>query len=585
MKSMVRLFEALFLECFSMAGIDASRDLTTVRRRLVSEGDSFLTITLPNFEADLMSAIEAGRILPTHFSRWKRDKFGKRPLFCGALVGVIFTDDGSLRTDNIKDHGEVIYLLRQILLFTKKVEREPTPKRVKDAIEQYKRTDREIPELPDERLLALQATADHLFGDLLACVEADFFEKYPSRHSSGALATRESYNSRFESRVWTDRLQRVIPFWDYLDVNWRHSVERPVQMLSHSEEPGCRVFTVPKTMKGPRIIAMEPVYNNLVQQGVLRTIDSVLQSRQFKDIKNIIDWHDQSRNQRLAREGSVTKSLCTIDLSEASDRVSLPIVRDSLLGSHRYLRDISMASRSEYAELPGEERIPLRKFASMGSALTFPYETMVFTSICFQAMKRVTPSLTISNLVGRFSVYGDDIIVPTRYMSVVIEELEAYGLKINPRKSFGNSFFRESCGEDWYYGRRVNPVRLSTDLPDNSHHGPELIVKAVDLHNRLYKAGMWESARVVRENVLPYQYVPYSPIGSVGVSFHTYELERVRWKFDKNLHTHSYRTLIPKNKKPSDPLDGWGALRKFFLMRGIEPLDREHFSRDRKSVV
>lgn len=566
-----------------MAGIDASRDLVTLRSRLVCEGISFITITLPQFEKDLMSCIELEQIVPTSFPRWKREKKAERPIFLGAFIARLFTDDGYLRTDNRDTHSQVLLLLRQILLFSSKIELPTTQNRVQAAIDQYVNTDRDIPDISSKLIKELAETCDYLFGDLLDDVEREFFREFPSRHSSGSLATRESYNSRFASRVWTDRLHEVLPSWDYLDVNWRHNMDEPVSYLSHGEEPGCLVFTVPKTMKSPRIIAMEPAHNNLVQQGVLQTINTVLKRPKHIMLRNMMYWDDQERNQLLAKSGSIDRLLCTIDLSEASDRVGLALVRDGLLGRHGFLRSVALASRSEKANLPGGDSIPLRKFASMGSALTFPFETMVFFAICFMGMRRDATGLFIHHLVGSFSVYGDDIVVPTKWMSSVIEELESFGLKANRHKSFGRSFFRESCGGDYYRGDKVNPVRIRSSIPGDTRCVPETIVRSVDLHNRLYNTGYFKSAQTLREIILSETFVPYGPIGSSGVSLWTTDNSRVVWRFNKSLHRPEFRALIPKNKKPSDLLSGWGALRKYFLMRGSYPLEEGHLKRDGRS--
>lgn len=583
MKSMVRLLEVLITECAQETGIDASRDIETIMSRLEHEGLSFITIALPEFEKDVLSSIEHGQIAPTSFSRFKRESNAERPIFLGAFLAVIFKNNGWMRTDNPADQIVALRAIRQILLFVSKVEFPTTRKRVKKAISQYVSTDMDIPELPEALINELRETCDYLYGDLFSDVEKEFYKEFPSRHSSGSLATRESYNSRFASRVWTDRLQEVLPSWDFLDVNWRHNMDEPVQYLSSSEEPGCRVFTVPKTMKSPRIIAMEPAYNNLVQQGVLQTINSTLCRNKYKMLRSMLYWDDQGRNQKMAQEGSVHGNLCTIDLSEASDRVGLSLVRDCLLGNHGFLRSVALASRSEKAELPDGTIVPLKKFASMGSALTFPFETMVFFAICLQGFWKSHYRISVDKLEGSFAVYGDDIVVPTNSMSSVIQELEAYGLKVNLNKSFGQGLFRESCGGDYFRGGRVNPVRLRSSLPGDTRCVPETVVRSVDLHNRLYNAGYFESARELAAIIRRETYVPYGPVGSSGISLWTFEDSLVQWRFNKNLHRPEFKVLIPKNVKPIDELSGWGALRKYFLMRGSYPLEEGHLERDGRS--
>jgi hypothetical protein len=81
----------------------------------------------------------------------------------------------------------------------------------------------------------------------------------------------------------------------------------------------------------------------------------------------------------MAKEGSVSGEIATIDLSDASDRVSLALVEELFGFNPGFLRFLKL-SRSPFAQLPGGELVLLNKFASMGSALTFPVEAMVFTA-------------------------------------------------------------------------------------------------------------------------------------------------------------------------------------------------------------
>nr|QDH86778.1 MAG: RNA-dependent RNA polymerase [Leviviridae sp.] len=95
----------------------------------------------------------------------------------------------------------------------------------------------------------------------------------------------------------------------------------------------------------------------------------------------------QEPNQLLAQKGSRDGSLATLDLSEASDRVSLQLVEE-LLARNPLAKEAILACRSLRASVPGHETITLAKFASMGSALCFPIEAMVFITITFLAIER-----------------------------------------------------------------------------------------------------------------------------------------------------------------------------------------------------
>jgi hypothetical protein len=160
------------------------------------------------------------------------------------------------------------------------------------------------------------------------------------------------------------------------------------------------------------------------------------------------------------------------------------------------------ATRSRTADVPGFGVIRLAKFASMGSALCFPLEAMVFLTIIVTAIARagsrpVTRSL-LRELRGKVRVYGDDIIVPVEYVRTVTEHLEAFGLKVNSDKSYGSGKFRESCGGDYYDGEDVTPVRLRRVLPTTRKNTEEL-VSAISTRNQLYLRGYWRSAAFLDE--------------------------------------------------------------------------------------
>jgi len=71
--------------------------------------------------------------------------------------------------------------------------------------------------------------------------------------------------------------------------------------------PGNKVVTVPKNSKTDRIIAIEPTMNMYIQKGLGGCIRNCLR-------RVGVDLNDQTKNQRLAREGSLSGSLCTLDL-------------------------------------------------------------------------------------------------------------------------------------------------------------------------------------------------------------------------------------------------------------------------------
>jgi len=275
-----------------------------------------------------------------------------------------------------------------------------------------------------------------------------------------------------------------------------------LRFLSEAEERPARVVQVPKTLKAPRTISVEPSYMMLRQQSIAKPLMYLLESGYlgFKSIR----FADQSVNRDLARTGSVDGSLSTIDLSDASDLVSLDVVRLIFQTCPSFLQ-LLLDSRTSRAELPDASQISLKKFASMGSALCFPIEAMVFftitlASLVHQSGRRPSKKL-LGQLAAKIAVYGDDIIVPTETADGVMEWLEAFGLRVNHNKSFTKGFFRESCGGDYYMGEDITPsyVRQWTDTIDTRN--PRFVAACVSLSNQFYMKGLWHASQYLRDVV------------------------------------------------------------------------------------
>ena len=224
-----------------------------------------------------------------------------------------------------------------------------------------------------------------------------------------------------------------------------------------------KIAFVPKTAKTERTIAVEPLLNGYLQTGV----DEFMRKR----LKRVgIDLSDQTRNQRLAKFGSLPcdDPYVTIDLSSASDSISTGLCRYMLPPEwFDYLNSI----RSRSYNLEGNIT-PYEKFVTMGNGFCFPLETLLFASLCHTAYSE-------HHLRADFSVYGDDIIVRQSVAGRVLELLRVCGFKANLRKTFLSGPFRESCGADWFEGEDVRPITL-----DYAFDSPESVYKFCNLVNR-----------------------------------------------------------------------------------------------------
>jgi len=209
-----------------------------------------------------------------------------------------------------------------------------------------------------------------------------------------------------------------------------------------------KISFVPKTAKTHRAIAVEPLLNGLVQKG----IDQVMRKRLARVG---IDLSDQSKNQRLACEGSLDdsgRSYVTIDLSSASDSISIGLAKSVLPPEWFALLN---STRSHRYRLANGDFL-YNKFCSMGNGFCFPLETLIFAACC-NAVGCGVPGTD-------YSVYGDDIIVRKQYAGDVLRLLKALGFSPNADKTFVNGPFRESCGSDWFGGVDVRPYTLDYRL-------------------------------------------------------------------------------------------------------------------------
>jgi hypothetical protein len=408
------------------------------------------------------------------------------------------------------------------------------------------------------------------------------FEILP-KHGPGATADRLKGNQKYNQTEWTERLEKVFPAGEFLLPHWKYisNLDR-VNWLEPGEERPVRVVLVPKTLKTPRIIAIEPTAMQYTQQGILEAFEKAIE--RDDNARHFIQWKSNVPNQELARLGSLFGDLATLDLSEASDRVSNQLVKTMFL-NHPHLGEAVDATRSRKAEVlvKGEKKIiRLAKFASMGSALCFPMESLVFMTVIFlgieQELKRPLTNDDIKSFRGQVRTYGDDIIVPVRYVRSVVSNLETFGFKVNASKSFWTGYFRESCGKDYYKGEDVSVVRVRRVLPTQQNDAQE-IISVVSLRNQLYKRGLWKTTRYL-DNLVE-RIIPFPAVGETSPilgkqNFTGHETGRIC----SDLQIPLVKGMKVVSKPPIDKLEDAGALLKFFLKRSEEPfVDRNHLER------
>jgi len=248
----------------------------------------------------------------------------------------------------------------------------------------------------------------------------------------------------------------------------RKLVRVPRDTAAHSE-----LLFVNKDARGPRTIIREPLYRLFVQMS----FHDWLKGKLEKVTSNRVNFQSQEFNRSLALSSSINKEYATIDLSKASDSVSVHVIR--MLVKHIPALRWFIVHRSEYVSVDNGEKQSyyLNKVAGMGSGLTFPLMSLLIHLVCSDAIATASRgTVSFKKAMRLVYVYGDDIIVPTKYYDVVVEGLQKVLLVPNKSKSFRNSHFRESCGGDYFNGEPVSPVRLKLQSCELESRGTNLYV-------------------------------------------------------------------------------------------------------------
>lgn len=240
---------------------------------------------------------------------------------------------------------------------------------------------------------------------------------------------------------------------------------------------------VPKDAVSFRIVTPEPTLNSFIQLAIGKYMTRLL-------LRAGIDIRDQTKNQRLARLGSLTGRLATLDLSSASDTLATALIRLLLPEDWFHLLNACRSKRVHYSGL--SQPLITSKFSGMGNGFIFPLETLVFWALCHS----IDPSV---------AAYGDDIIVNTNYVDDVIQVLEFCGFSINRNKSFADPDvpFRESCGADYFNGTDIRPFY---------QRGPVTPETLFTLHNFYYRRYQMDQAKEVME-LIPHHLRLYGPDG------------------------------------------------------------------------
>lgn len=542
-RELSNVYRALFqdaLATFPTLGAEFEKDLTRLEGLVERRGIRVYLVDLPAVGKHLDRCLASGHYNLSGLPATSR--FSGRvviPKFLRGLYLMVFHETGSLREDY---SSEAIFFLRQLLYVGKKAVYPCSDRAVEDEVLEFAVTDSQLPEpeqfweasSPSDLVTAVpyqgfgnsQQLRDRI--ETYATRERDELSIFlinldkvsalitttlgvydPAdwrfRHGPGAISETTAICNKYSWRNWSEVLETEYPLADcgfHNHASWADRCENGVGI--ESKIPSSRLIAVPKTFTGPRLIAAEPSEHQWCQQNSW----DYFSSRTGRSwIGGFIAFRDQSLNQRLCTEGSETGSLATVDLSAASDRVTCHVAGQFFRGNPKLLRALR-SSRTRGLTQKLTPRVPefvkLRKFSTMGSANTFPVESLIFLGVALAAVatkhgwRSIRPK-EIEKLAGSVAVFGDDIVIPSDSRELFVRALEVLYFKVNTQKSFWTGRFRESCGVDAFSGVNVTPIYWRQPYDG----GPESLASVVECRNNFYRKFLLNTAAYLASTLPP----------------------------------------------------------------------------------
>jgi hypothetical protein len=407
------------------------------------------------------------------------------------------------------------------------------------------------------------------------------FEDLVFKHGPGAVAEGDKGNQK-----WSSLLKGILT--DAFDVDgygyrlfglnaadasllqpYKSVVDPQLFLQNGSCSSIARLVCVPKNSTSARTITVEPLLNQFVQQG----LNTVLREHitRCEVLSQCLALTDQSKNQILALEGSQNCKWSTLDLKSASDLLSQKLV-ETVFGNHGPFLDRMIDCRTPRVS-NGSSAVKIWKFAGMGNALTFPTQSVVFAVVAIAAIcdswgKTPTFKL-VKHAATHIQVFGDDIIVDSRYASQVVSWIEMVGLKVNHNKSFLEGNFKESCGVDAFMGVDVTPIYLRY-RPDQSSTEAKAIAGLVSTSNQAWLACLYSFSDCLREIVEERlrKRLPLVSRKSGALGWHTRLDGMNPHRWNRTLHRFETQSFVDGPLKRRDSLDGYAALLKYFHNSG-----------------
>ena len=524
LRNMLRIWRAASLDAAlacALPSLEIDRDYRSLERVALTRGEGVFLLDLPTLDDHLLFILEHGF---SHFSgpfTARRSKSDLRPKFLWGFWSQVIDDRGLLLSDASPD---AMLAIRQLSKGLSKLEVSCTVSRLEKSIQEFNDVENSIL-VPNESWAqddfkpTSDSSLDHFVRTLpldqylraeerRGCSLSDFARRFDRiagilvsefglfdsmsedgpdtgffKHGPGAVSNLSGRKYKYSFPSWSEKLEGVFPF------DWCSGSPLGSFPASQDEAPS-RLLAVPKTAKGPRLIASEPLEHQWCQQKIASWL---AYGYDHSRVGKFIALRDQTLSQRMVASASHDQSLSTIDLSSASDRIATWHI-EALLRVNPELLRATHAVRTRFVD----DRVlmsgirPLRKFTTMGSALTFPLQSLFFLVIVLASCGASTPK-DIDALAGKVRVFGDDLIVPSTAYADVVENLQNLGLKVNVKKSFTKGLFRESCGADYWNGWNITPVKPKSITPDTATN----VQAVLDSSNNFHFRGYWKTAKAL----------------------------------------------------------------------------------------
>lgn len=586
---------------------DWMRDKTRLLHEVRQHGSQVLTITLPAVGKSLDQALDRGLYQPSGSYLGKTRKGEKVPVFLRDLFAQVFDPSSGVLREN--PNLAAVVALRQLLMGGKKLLLSCTTRRIYDEVKDFYRTEasnrapsldwvsndplstmarmqldggrihfvdllaervgsvpeggQSQPELFDNseverprssarELRVLQHVCDAIFAAM-----GDFSDEEAliPKHGPGAVSDLRTGMSKYQFRDWPSKLECFYPFDGYAVHDFMCSEAFGSPEFPRDREVPSKLISVPKTQKSPRLIAAEPSQYQWIQQLLKQQLERRIQNT---PLRHAIAFRDQSFNQAGAVAGSKDGSNVTIDLSSASDRLTCWVV-ERAVRSNETLIDRLHASRTRWVRNTVDERLfdylVLKKFSTMGSAVIFPLQSIIYGCIGIAATilaeEQDRPVTTaIDEASRRIRVFGDDIIIPRSAFRCMSNLLFDLGLKVNVDKTFTGLNFRESCGIDAFRGVDVTPTYLRQVV--TSARGSD-VPSLLEVSNNFWKRGYWKTAKWLDsitacwDHLIPVVGPSSSQAGRM--SFCGTEVTHLKKRWDPRLQEEQVRTVSFTRKR------------------------------------